>query len=256
MKGWALGEPSAQMKSKQEGRAMSRNLKALGLAMVAALALSAVAASAAQAANHHLTTTAPAVVTAEDTVNTVFSITNGNREVECTTSKYEGTVSESTSTETTVTPTYSGCKIKNVGISATVDVNHCAYILKGDTDVNGDATSELECAGTDEITITYSVLGSSCVVHVTPGAYRGVHYAEETVGGLKQVKVTVTVTGIKWHETGGGFCPASATGEDGTLNGTVVAKAYADSGSALSGTEKTTPTLSEGAQQDLALTTT
>jgi hypothetical protein len=230
---------------------MKRNLKALGLAMVAALALSAVAASAAQAATHHVTAgSAPAVVTAKDTVNTVFKITGGEHEVECSTTKYEGTLAVATNTEVTVTPTYSGCHVDSIfGPSATVDVNHCAYVLGGETDANGDALAEVECETANEITITYELFGSSCVVHVTPGPYRGVHYVQN---GSK-IKVEATVSGIKYHETGGGFCPASHTGEDGTLNGTVEAEGFEDTGSANIGTAKTTPTFSEGAATSLTL---
>ena len=239
---------------------MKRNLKALGLAMVAVFALSAVAASAAQAANHHLTVpTAPAIVTAEDTVNTVFSMTGGNRKIECATTKYEGTVSETTSTEVTVAGTYGGCTVKGGGeISATVDVKHCALILTGETDANGDAKTHIECAEGNEIHITYSVFGSACTVAITPQTPEGgVHYEQaEPVGQKKDVTVTFTIKGITYHEIGGGFCPASSTTHDGTLNGTVTAKAYKDNGPTQAGTEKTTPTFNEGEQQDLTLSTT
>jgi hypothetical protein len=244
---------------------MKRNLKALGLAMVAALALSAVAVSGAQAVeNHHLTVqTAPAIITAEDHVNNRFVITGGEHEVECTTAKYKGTVPDATSTEVTVTPEYSGCKVDPpFGPSATVDVNHCAYILTGDTNANGHAPVHVECSGEpqSEITITYSLFGSSCVVHVpaqTPTG-GGVHYTQTVnpTTNKKDVTVNVTVEGIHYKETGSGFCPATHEGIDGTLNGAVTAQAYLDNGSAQTGTEKTTPTFNEGAVQDLELTTT
>jgi hypothetical protein len=240
------------MKFKQEGEEeMASKLKACGLAMIPVLAVSSVTASAAQAATHHVTVgTAPAIVTAKATVNPVFKITGGEHEVECEATTYEGTLSEATNTEITVTGTYSGCQIEApFGPTATVHVNHCAYVLGGDTDVNGDAALEVECAPENETTVTYELFGSKCVLHMTPGSYRGVHY---TQNGSK-IKIQVTVSGIKYHETGSGFCPANDTGEDGTINGTMEAEGFKDTGTAQTETAKTTPTFSEGAAQKLTL---
>jgi hypothetical protein len=236
---------------------MKRNLKALGLAMVAALALGAVAASAAQAASHHVSVASfPAVVTAKDTVNTVFSITGGEHTVECRTTKYEGTLPEEKNKEVTVTPTYSECQVDPIfGPSATVTVNHCAYVLKGVTDANGDAVAEVECAEGNEITITYTFPFTShvCTVHVTPQTPGGgVHYEQNG----EKIKIEATVTGIKYHETedeAGSPCPNNFTGEDGTLNGTVEAEGFKDTGTVQTGTEKTTPVLKEGVAQKLTL---
>jgi hypothetical protein len=256
---------------------MKRNLKALGLALVAALALSAVAASAAQAANHHVTVgTAPAIVTAKDTVNTKFEITGGEHNVTCNTTLYEGTLPLTTNTEVTVTPTYSECKVDELlttwsgsppSENGKLDFNHCAYVLTGDTDVNGDAPVHVECAkkeGTEEdteITINYKIFGETCTVHVTPQTpKKGVHYTQNG----EKIKIEATVEGIKYHEThlGHPFCPPDHTGEDGTLKGTVEAEGFKEKTGCveLTGTAKTTPgnhfNECEGAAQKLELTTT
>jgi hypothetical protein len=242
---------------------MTRRLKVYGLAMVAVSAFGAVGVSAAQAANHHLTvTTAPAIVTTNDHVNTKFEITGGEHSVECGTTKYEGTISEKTTPELTFTPTYSECNVDGT-INATIEINHCAYILTGNTDANGDGQVHIECAEGNEIAVTFSLLGSSCVINIpaqTPGG--GVHFTQtkNESSGKQDVTGGVTVSGLKYSETGGGFCPATHTGEDGTFNGAGTAQAYEDKGSALTGTERTTPgnyyTEKQGAVQHLELTTT
>jgi hypothetical protein len=246
---------------------MKRNLKALGLAMVAALALSAVAASSAQALNaHHFQVgKAPAVITAHDETGAAkpaFSITGGEHVVECGTATYEGTVNKKIeNTEVTVVPTYSGCEVDGL-IPATIDVNHCAYLLTNKTNANGDAELHIECAkkeGTEEhteITITYEIFGSKCVVHIHPTqTLVGVHYTqtENPESKKKDITIKATLSGIKYLETGSGFCPPTHTGEDGTLNGGITATAYEDLGSELVGTEKTTPSFTEGNVIDLEL---
>jgi opacity protein-like surface antigen len=221
---------------------MSRNLKSLALAVVAVFMLSAVAASAVQAATHHnVVGSAPAILTGEQSQTLQLGITGGEHTVGCGEGQYEAEEVEATSTQVTATPTLSECRVDPpFGPAATIALNHCAFLSTGVTDANGDAGIEIECSAENEITITYSIFGSTCVVHLTPQATQGgVHYSQSG----NNVEVNVTVSGVKYHETGAGFCPASHTGEDGTIEGRLLAKAFKEKAgcSVVTETAKTTP---------------
>ena len=238
---------------------MSRKFKGLGVALLAAVALSATAASSAQGAfnTHHITVpSAPAFITATSETGEatpVVKITTAGMSFACATAKLDATVAEKTNTAITVTPTYSECFVEfgSVHIPLLPDVNHCGYILKGSTDVNGDAGFEVECSGEteNEITFRYTLLGSECVIHFsTAGQYKGVHYTqtEDPATSKKDITINATVSGLKYHETSKGFCPEGRTGEDGTLVGGFTATAYkhttgAGCQQAAEGTERTTP---------------
>ena len=106
---------------------MTLNLKALGLVLVAAFAMSAIAASAAQAEF-------PAQLTVEAGTTSIHTeqegnvvLTRGTRTVKCTVSTSTGPASNG-ATEVTLTPTYSGCEAPGIG-PATVTMNGCQYTV-------------------------------------------------------------------------------------------------------------------------------
>ncbi len=112
---------------------MTRNLKTLGLALAAVLALSAVVASAASAAPK-LTPEPeeyPVTVKGSQSTTNVFSL-EGGRKVECTTATFEGTINskaEAEESKLTLTPTYSGCTatiLGNVDLT-TITMNGCKF---------------------------------------------------------------------------------------------------------------------------------
>ena len=86
---------------------MSHDLKALGLAMVAAFALSAAVASQAVALNtHHVTVpNAPAFLTGKEDGQFAFRFTDEAGRLECD-SDFEATLSAKTNTSLTVKPTF------------------------------------------------------------------------------------------------------------------------------------------------------
>ncbi|HST70742.1 MAG TPA: hypothetical protein VLI94_13935 [Solirubrobacterales bacterium] len=103
---------------------MIRKFKALGLAMVAVLALSAIGVSTAQA--QFTASSYPATVTATSELGNDVITTEGGS-VECK-SQFEGTLTEASNT-LTVTPTYTNCKAFGF-TSATVNMNGCKYEWK------------------------------------------------------------------------------------------------------------------------------
>jgi hypothetical protein len=119
---------------------MIRNLKVLGLALVAVLALGALMASVASAGK--LTVTSPETepfpvkLHAEQVAgeNHVFTLTDDeNLEVKCPTATFAGTQNENTSSTVQVHPTYTeggGEKCKGfLGINATVNTATCDYVF-------------------------------------------------------------------------------------------------------------------------------
>jgi hypothetical protein len=113
---------------------MIRNLKALGLALVAVFAMSAMAASAAQAVTDDAQVTVetfPAIF--DGTQNGVQVFNREGRTMTCTTAEFHSEV-QSTDSKTTITvkPTYSGChsNIPLIGtLPMTVTMNGCDYLL-------------------------------------------------------------------------------------------------------------------------------
>src|ERR1044072_7853430 len=129
-----------------------RNLKILGLALVASLALSAMAASAASANT--------AVVTPGHHIEGLFGEDNplnhaltGVAGVECTTAHYEGTATTST---ITLKPTFELCHTTS-GAPATVTVNGCDYQLTLGGPLNGMVAPvkhvQLVCPGSAQIEV-------------------------------------------------------------------------------------------------------
>ena len=112
---------------------MTRNLKALGLALIAAFAMSAVAASAASAVNHHFTGTAGDALTTESIGEQVFESTTGEEKgYKCPTVKtVKGTVPEGTVTSVATTPEYEGCKSFGPPGPAKVKQEECEFVFKG-----------------------------------------------------------------------------------------------------------------------------
>jgi hypothetical protein len=217
---------------------MIRNLKALSLALVAVAALSALAASSASAADKFTTTKESAIVTGVSHDN-VFKVTNPDVRVECTTSKFIGTL-KNNAEEATVFATYNGTKNvvphtthcnTSIGTTGTVDMNECDYVLTGATTQKDagltDAVIHVVCPAGGEIVITTS-LCSITIPGQTP-TEGGVTYKNEAGG---KVKVTATATGIT-YTTQGPFCglgglPAEANNAD--YNGTVVVSGFEDKG--------------------------
>lgn len=135
-----------------------RNLKALGLALVAIFAMSAMAASAASAEEGELTAdTSPVVLDGNDIEGTVNAFTGLGQTISCASASYTGTVSVPTN-EITATPTYENCIAGERAV--TVTMNGCDYKF---TDATGGGStggghtwtvkSDLICTGTNKVEI-------------------------------------------------------------------------------------------------------
>jgi hypothetical protein len=230
---------------------MTRNLKALGLALIAIFAFGAVAASAASAEtlDHFTSSNAKTTLTGEQVGSSQENILLGIKEassfyVKCENSKvkFHGTVVGTSVTEVTLHPTYEGC-VSPIA-SATVTTTGCNYILKGTTDeytnTSGteegkDATLDIECEINKSITITTG----GCTI--TIGNVSGPNPVNQNLLGAKYTNVagtpktvTVDVTVDKIHFTSSGFPCALAgitpTGIDAFMTERVTLRGYEDTG--------------------------
>ncbi len=191
---------------------MIRNLKTLGVALCAALALTAVAASAASA--NYTASSYPTTGTAESALgNDVFKTEAGN--VECK-SHFEGTLTGE-SANLTVKAKYTNCKAFGF-LEATVNMRSCDYLfttgtfLKSTEEGNTHeytAAVHVKCTNAAEPILISAGTCKTTVGEQSPEGH--VIITETTKTG--DVDVQATVTGIKYTVTEDGFaCPFGGTG--------------------------------------------
>jgi hypothetical protein len=189
---------------------MSHKIKALGLALAAVFAMSAVAAQAASATPHTFVTDSgnPAYLTGTQepapAVNRLF-FTGSGEEVECEAAHYEstGTVANEAE-EVTVHPVYEECSsllAPNPG-EVKVRTHSCHFTLTGTTDGNGHAEAHVaNCPEGEEIEIE---IEGACTIYVgnqTP-TEGGVHYTNHTTATPMDFTVQATATGIHYTYEG------------------------------------------------------
>jgi hypothetical protein len=191
---------------------MTRNLKTLGLALVAVFAMSAVAASSASAL-HFVGGTGIAKVDGTQVGIIVFTV-NGTP-VECEENTFFGTVAATTTTEQTITPIINKCRFASETYNTTIDMNGCALIFTISNGANVHNPLHIECP-TGAGTITHGgIANTKLIIATVPGLCEmtipeqtptsgGVTYEAGTSAGKKDVTANVTVSGI--HFTTHGLC--------------------------------------------------
>lgn len=217
---------------------MIRKTKALGLAFVAVVAMSAVVASGAQA-SQFTASSYPATGTGEQPAGEKHTFTVQGQNVTCSKAHFKGTLTAASET-LKVVPEYKECTA--FGFGAEVDMNSCYFdFTSGPTSstpthhYKGSVHIKCTTPG-DTITVNAPASNSLCVVHIpeqTP--------TKDTVDyepTLEVIHVTSTVEQIHSVVTdiGGFFCPLSSASTDTT--GKYVGKV------AFGGTEGTTPSIS------------
>jgi hypothetical protein len=244
---------------------MTRNLKALGLALVAVFAMSAIAASAAQAEGAPSLTPAsyPAWLTTTAEGNQVYTTDTGQK-VECTTVTGQATIEKAGVGDTSVTSTdikYSGCNalIGTSTLPATVDMTGCDFKFSGGKTDPADSTHytnaavAIECpvgvTGPD-VTIFSSAANhtaGTALCHIT--VWNSVTAGSVTYTNVAGATNTVTLksVGIQNPVTRSGslLCGNPATA---TYVGATIVKAFKDEGFQADGT-----TPKEGAQVGLTV---
>jgi hypothetical protein len=186
--------------STRERNTMHRKLKTLGLALVAVLAMSAVVASAASAANF-TATKYPTTFTAESAKgNDTFKTEAGT--VECK-AHFSGTLSAA-SEKVLVIPKYTECVAFGLTAEVTVPVG-CAFEVATNQSVKITLISGSSCSG-------LVVHSGTCTTVIKP---QGPLNKMDLTNNAATTDITVqaTVTGIAYEVTQDGFlCPYNGTG--------------------------------------------
>jgi len=243
---------------------MNRNLKALGLALVAVFAMTAVLASAAQAQTLKVTVNpSPAWLTAEMIAHPnigkveTFKLAGG-QEVGCDKTNSAATVNNG-NTSITVVPNFEEC-VAVIGTEThkvTVTMNDCDFLLHGGatqtpnstTFINGEV--DLVCPTGKEVEIhvykpatteteelcTYKVAGFT--------NKQGNEFKNEGTGATNDVSISSSVGGIATTRTGSLLC--GAANQNGTFTGSTTIKAFEDKGGSIS--NGTVTGLEEGGKQ-------
>jgi len=209
---------------------MTRNLKALVLALVASLALSAAIASTASASPALFT----AAVSAEELTETVgeqigtdtFTIP-GLPAFTCTTVKEhsfpeEGGVHKkgSSAPNSTITPEYMGCHIVLLGVTKplTITLNGCTYTTTATKNTSGFAFSvdvSINCPEKKQIELhVYNNAGHTetlCTYDIGPQAINNQIELTNIAGSPDDVRGHMSATLAATNTTVGGVCGSNAS---------------------------------------------
>lgn len=192
----------------------------IGAALVAAMAMMAVTAGAASAAEY-TAASYPVTVTGSQEGQHVFTVDGS--EVKCTTAHFESPGNTGPTSTLTVGAQYSGCTAFTL-INATVNMNGCDYVFEAPGGSPLSSAVQVVCPEGNQIEINVSTILGSCEVRVgsqTPSG--GNTYTN--LGG--KVHVATNVTGIKANVVKDtGICPLSGTGE--RTNATYVGNSIAE----------------------------
>jgi len=202
---------------------MTRNLKALGLALVAMFAMSAMAASAAQAQTQGEFTAAasPATLTGDGGGD---KFTAAGTTVTCSDADFHSPLTNVPTTTVTITPIYTGCTVGT--LPATVTMNNCDYMFHaGNTAPGGNGTYgvtvDVDCpTSTTTIEIdawlsphrkTTMPNNPDCIVTVSEAGNQGLTGAHLT-NDHPHVNISGTVTGVDYEVHKNHFlCPGEDT---------------------------------------------
>jgi hypothetical protein len=231
---------------------MARNLKALGLALFATCAMSAVAAASASAVTHTFSSAVETThLTAEaEGTQTFWATTNdANKHVDCTSVNVaNSTIVGKNVASVTVEPIYTGCTVFDTGAgkeaTAFVETNKCHYTFTGET-ASGVTTGEhaqvrIKCAPDADATtgagthieLKATALKLKCI-SVPSQEVRGIKYTnKQTAGKKEEITIEATVHGIKSTTTNSVACPTTSglTEEhtDGKYTGNVTVRGFSD----------------------------
>ncbi len=215
---------------------MSGNVKILGLALVAAFAMSAMVASAASAnANYWFTSPGSDWTSLSGSQNVAFTdeakfdgIVPGGPQgiLKCETITYSGALSATTTTTITLAAVYGNCELSPFG-KATISMNGCVYVIHtdplGDT-TNGeyDTVTTIDCPAGNEITIESKITGiTKCIIHIEPqNLGTGIVLKNKAGGGFE---ATINFSNIKYTQTtgtaGANRCTTTVTTNNGIYTG-------------------------------------
>lgn len=196
---------------------MTRTLKALGLATVAALLIGAMAASAAQA-EKYTAPQYPASITGKQTTTHVLTL-NGGRKFQCTTVNVAGTLTEA-SEELKTTSESAGCSMNILGsnsanttVSCAGTYEHISLLVATKTVCSEKYTHHV--AAYEDAGMTKPL----CVYNIEDlGSFKGL--TNENLGGTSGVKTTYNLSGIPYKLISGSGLLCGPESSTATYTGT------------------------------------
>jgi outer membrane lipoprotein-sorting protein len=231
---------------------MTRNLKTLGIALMAVVVLGAVAASAASAAQDKFRTTAGAeahlTYEADPDAKTQyfqFSTADPDHFFSCNKITGKATVKDQ-ATEITTTPTYEECTATSLKtnpteetkVSAFVEFTTCDYNFLANTTTGNPtggehANVQIKCTTPgDEIHTKVTALKLKCITIPEQEIKHAVRYNNTETGGIKEITIEWTPHGIKVTTENSVACPTEGgvtkVHENGLYTGKVTLKGYKD----------------------------
>ena len=208
---------------------MNRKLKALGLALVAVFALSAMSAATASAELFHAG--AHGTVVGTNVGEEVFTTTAGT--VKCKSATYTGTSATNTPGSQTVKPVYKECTAFGF-VNTVIDPGTCEY--RFNTPVNTTSTVDIINCGANGVVVT----AFNCEVTI-PNQTGLSHVVFSNVAGSspEHIQANVTISGITYIQHSKSFpgCNEAGTNgvktslhHEGTYHGTNTIKAFNTAG--------------------------
>jgi hypothetical protein len=196
---------------------MSIKLKALGLALFAALAVGAVSvvSATAETGGHFTSESDWTHITGTDVGGVAENYlidTPDNSRVTCPAGqvKYTASISGTTVTQITATAEYpNGCEIRGTfNGPATVHMNGCDFTLTVESAEPEHTAAHLVCPTDKEVTVTAdpATIGS-CIIHIPPQTPTsgGVVYEAGEHNGAAGLTLNITAEGVTVNETPSGF---------------------------------------------------
>jgi len=205
---------------------MSMKLKALGLGLLAAMAMSAVAVmnAGAETGGHFTSDASHTVVSGKEDAKTGHTIkfaSDGGTPIECTTAEYSGTISGTSATSISITPTYKECRTETEPVgehNVNIDMNGCSYTFTVSNTPSGDNTVHFVCP--KEVAGAL-ITHPNCTMRMPPQTPSGgVAYKSVTVNNKSAITADVTAFGITAHYEAG-ICIFLGTKHTATMTGAV-----------------------------------
>jgi hypothetical protein len=228
---------------------MTRNLKALALAVGAVLSMSAVLASAAQAETGALTTTQyPAIVTGEQQGGVTFDFGEAPIRTATCASKLDGTLANGPGDPVTFVPTYNNCVSEPGGATpVTITMNGCDYVIgfsrpgtTGQAVPTGLMQAWVNCPAGQQIEIhvyenafMHAINMSTCTYDIKPQGPVAAGIYHNTNAGIPDVDATVNAkfTGTSTIGAGGAICGGNPMNQGHlpiTLTGNYTLRSFQD----------------------------
>jgi len=213
---------------------MSLKLKALGLGLLAAMAMAAFAVVNATAeTGGHFTSDSlnkKTVITGTEnptvTHYTEFTIA-GFKPIGCHKTSYDGTIEGNTVEHVRVTPTYEEClTTEGTTGEVTVHANECGFTFKVGKKSTAHNTVSIVCKGTKKY---FEITHPNCTIRVPEQNLTGVSYTTDLQGGKHAITLDATVKNITTHFEGG-ICIFTGTTKVSEYTGSVTVEGFEDLG--------------------------